>query len=119
MEPHCRGTRHQLVTRLRLIAVNLFTGTALLMAQNPQTGGWRRFNDPPPAPAPQAQPAPPTGQDQDPSQPVARSDSYGQAQQPPEQQPQAQRNDRPPAAVTHYGLPSTLSIKPGTFVTVR
>src|ERR1022692_32370 len=58
MEPDCRGTRHQLMTRLRLIAVNLFTGTALLLAQAPQTGGWRRFNDPPPAPAPQAPPAP-------------------------------------------------------------
>src|ERR1022692_1326809 len=103
MEPDSRGTRHQLMTRLRLIAVNLFTGTALLMAQNPQTGGWRRFNDPPPAPAPQAQPATPDGLDQDPAQPVARSDSY----------------DRPPAAVPHYGLPAALTVKPGTFVTVR
>src|ERR1700690_1224933 len=109
MEPHCRGTRHQLVTRLRLIAVNLFTGTALLMAQNPQTGGWRRFNDPPPAPAPQAQPAAPDGLDQDPAQPGARSDSYGQPQQP--QQPQQPRYDRPPAAVPHYGLPAALTIK--------
>src|ERR1017187_4374346 len=87
------STRHQLMTRLRLTALNLFTGTALLLAQDPQTGGWRRFNDPPPAPAPQAQPAAPGVQDQDPSQPVARADSYGQPQQP--QQP-PQRNDRPP-----------------------
>src|ERR1035437_1880934 len=111
------------MTRLRLIALNLFTGTALLLAQDPQTGGGRRWNDPPPAPAPQAQPAAPDVQDQDPSQPVARTDSYGQPQQPQQQQPQQQqqqqRNDRPPAAVPHYGLPSALTIKPGTFVTVR
>src|ERR1035437_8557794 len=116
------------MTRLRLIALNLFTGTALLLAQDPQTGGWRRWTDPPPAPAPQAQPAAPDVQDQDPSQPVARTDSYGQPQQPQQQtqpqqqqqQPQQQqRNDRPPAAVPHYGLPSALTIKPGTFVTVR
>ena len=103
------------MTRLCLITLNLFTGTALLLAQGPQTGGWRRFNDPPPAPAPQAQTVAPEVQDQDPTQPVARTDSYGQPQQP--QAPQ--RNDRPPAAVPHYGLPSALTIKPGTFVTVR
>ena len=116
------------MTRFRLIALNLFTGTALLLAQDPQNGGWRRWNDPPPAPAPQAQPAAPDVQDQDPTQPVARADSYGQTQQEQQeqeqqnqqpQQPQAQRNDRPPAAVPHYGLPSALTIKPGTFVTVR
>jgi hypothetical protein len=103
------------MTRLRLIAVNLFTGTALLLAQGPQSSGWRRFNDPPPAPVPQAQPATPDGMDQDPAQPVARP--YGQPQQP--QQPQQPRYDRPPAAVPHYGLPAALTIKPGTYVTVR
>jgi hypothetical protein len=102
------------MTRLRLIAVNLFTGTALLLAQDPQNGGWRRWSDAAPAPAPQAQPAAPDMQE-DPTQPVARADSYGQPQPP---QPQ-QRNDRPPAAVPHYGLPSALTIRPGTFVTVR
>jgi hypothetical protein len=101
------------MTRLRLITINLFAGTALLMAQNPQTGGWRRFSDPPPAPAPQAQPAAPDLQDQDPSQPVVRSDPYGQPQQ-SQQLPQ-----QPPAAVPHYGLPAHLTIKPGTYVTVR
>jgi hypothetical protein len=119
-------SKRQLMTRLRLITINLFAGTALLLAQDPQTGGWRRFNDPPPAPAPQAQPAAPAVQDQDPSQPVVRADSYGQSQQPqqqtqPQQQPQLQqqRNDRPPAAVPHYGLPSAVTIRPGTFLTVR
>ena len=101
------------MTHLRLIAINLFTGSALLLAQDPQSGGWRRWSDLPPTPAPQAQPAAPgvQDQDQDPTQPVARTDSYGQ--------PQQQRNDRPPAAVPHYGLPSAVTIQPGTFVTVR
>src|ERR1039457_6152621 len=117
------------MTRIPLIALNLFAGTALLLAQAPQNSGWRRFNDPPPAPppAPQAQKAAPGVPDQDPSQPVARADSYGQPQQEQEQQeqpaqqpqPQPRRNDRPPAAVPHYGLPAALTIKPGTFVTVR
>lgn len=105
------------MTRLSLIALNLFSGTALLFAQDPQNGGWRRWDDPPPAPAPQTQPAQatqPDVQDQDPTQPVARADSYGQPQQ-----PQQQRDDRPPAAVPHYGLPSEVTIRPGTFVTVR
>jgi hypothetical protein len=106
------------MTRLRLIALSLFTGSALLLAQDPRNGTWRRFNDPPPAPAPQAQPVEPGAPDQDPSQPVARADSYGQPEQQPQQPPQ-QRRDRPPAAVPHYGLPAALTIKPGTFVTVR
>jgi hypothetical protein len=119
------------MTRFPLIALNLFTGTALLLAQAPQNSGWRRFSDPPPAPAPapQAQKVAPAVGDQDPSQPVARADSYGQPQQDQQeqqeqqenqpQQPQPRRNDRPPAAVPHYGLPAALTIKPGTFVTVR
>jgi hypothetical protein len=107
------------MTRLRLITINLFAGSALLLAQTPQNGGWRRWNDPPPAPAPQAQPPAPDVQDQDPTQPVARTDAYGQPQQQPPQQQPPFRNDRPPAAVPHYGLPAALTIKPGTFVTVR
>jgi hypothetical protein len=103
------------MTSLRLITINLLTGTALLLAQTPQNGGWRRWSDPPPTPAPkapQAQPAAPVVQDQDPSQPVARADDYGQPEQAPQQQ-------RPPAAVPHYGLPSAVAIKPGTFLTIR
>src|ERR1019366_1943993 len=128
LDPSRPGMRYRPMTRFPLIALNLFAGTALLLAQAPQNGGWRRFNDPPPppAPAPQAQKAAPGVPDQDPSQPVARADSYGQPQQEQQeqqenqpQQPQAQRHDRPPAAVPHYGLPAVLTIKPGTFVTVR
>jgi hypothetical protein len=109
------------MTRFRLLTTNLFAGTALLLAQDPQTGGWRRLGDAPPAPAPQTQPAAqpvaaPDVLDQDPTQPVARADSYGQPQQPGA--PQG-RDERPPAAVPHYGLPAALTIKPGTFITVR
>lgn len=126
---------------LRTFSLTLFTGTALLFAQDPQTGGWRRAGDPvppPPANAPvaQSQTPQPDGpvMEQDPTQPVARSDAYGQPQQPPmnQQPPMSQppmgqppmgqgqmRNDRPPAAVPHYGLPSNVTVRPGTFITVR
>ena len=115
---------------LRYLSLTLFTGTALIFAQNPQTGGWRRAGDPAPAPpaapAGQNQPADSTVLDQDPTEPVARSDGYGQPQQQaprmeqqPQRQPPPMRNDRPPAAVPHYGLPSEVTIPPGTFVTAR
>jgi len=127
------------MTRLGNLTLTLLTGSALLMAQDPQTGGWRRWNDPAGQPAPQNQPAPapvsPQAQpdpgvssswDQDPTQPVARADSYGQQQAPDYQQQPSQmpptggfRNDRPPAATPHYGLPASLTVPPGTFVTVR
>src|SRR6516225_5424892 len=117
------------MTRLRLIALGLLTGTALLMAQAPQTGGWRRFGDPLPAPtpapqtsqtaqAPQTQPAQPDViLDQDPTQPVARVDGYGQPEQPQQPDQQPQLRTRPPAAPPHYGLPNAVQIKPGTYVT--
>jgi hypothetical protein len=63
--------------------------------------------------------------DQDPTQPVARSDGYGQPQQQPPY-PGAQPGNqpgvqiaRPPAAVPHYGLPASVTLKPGAYVTVR
>ncbi len=121
------------MTRLRYLSLTLFSGTALLLAQDPQTGGWRRAGDPAPAPpVGRAQQPDPAVLDQDPSQPVARSDAYGQPQQQPAEpypqsgappmQPQMQpqvRTNRPPAAVPHYGLPPALTMRAGTFVTVR
>ncbi len=117
------------MTSLRNLSLTLFSGTALLLAQDPQAGGWRRAGDPPPpAPVERAQPQDPGVLDQDPTQPVARSDGYGQQDQqaqvqvqPQMQQPQLQQRQaqRPPAAVPHYGLPNAVAIKPGTFVTVR
>jgi len=56
-----------------------------------------------------AQSAPPAAAQQDPTQPVARSDAYGQPQRP----------TPPPAARPAYGLPAQVTLKPGTFVTIR
>jgi hypothetical protein len=116
------------IARLRTLSLILLAGSGVILAQNQSpTGAWRRAGDPPPVQAPLA-----TSPDQDPTQPVDRSDAYGQPQS---QQPQAerqqsepqqsvpQRNDRPPAASARmapaYGLPPQVIIKPGTFVTVR
>ncbi|MGA2144120.1 MAG: hypothetical protein ABSH49_04065 [Bryobacteraceae bacterium] len=100
----------------------VFAVTSSLLAQTtPQdsSGGWRRVGDAPAASAQtdaqQAQPQ------QDPTQPVAPTDSYGQpAAQAPQaptgapQNPQANAPHRPA-----YGVPAELTVKPGTFVTVR
>lgn len=93
------------MTRFALMTTIVLAGSAILSAQDPQTGGWRRFGD-------QAQPQQNGDpQNQDPSQPVDRSDGFGQQQQ---------RPDAPPAAIPHaYGLPPQVTIAPGTFVTVR
>jgi hypothetical protein len=122
------------MTRISKLSLILLAGSGVILAQNqPPAGGWRRVGDPPPVS--QDQTAPPvqgpeaTSAGQDPTQPVDRSDAYGQAQQPPQQQPDStlqqaepQRNDRPPAArmvPPAYGLPPQVTIKPGTFVMVR
>ncbi len=62
-------------------------------------GGWRRFGD-----APQAQPATPNN-----PEPMARAE----AQDP------APAADPPRAAAQPYQLPAELTIKPGTFVSIR
>jgi hypothetical protein len=85
----------------------LLATTGMLFAQS----GWRRFGDQPPAPAalqaPAAQQAL-AAESQDPTQPVDRSD-------PQVQRPAPSSPHDPP----RYGLPSQLTIKPGTFVMVR
>src|SRR5437899_2970869 len=112
------------MTRIRLIATALFAGSAMLWAQQ-TTGGWRRVGDPPPVPPETAAPPqsdqvrPPQATGQDPAQPVERTpvDAWGNPQQ---------RNDRPSAPMSQrdgappqYDLPAQLTIKPGTFITVR
>ena len=105
--------------RIRLTAITLFAGTALLSAQQ-TNGGWRRIGDPPPTPPESAAP-PQAGPDapswtQDQTQPVERTpvDAYGNPQM---------RNDRPLGAMEPQGAPppppAELTIKPGTFITVR
>jgi hypothetical protein len=73
-----------------------FTATALAIAQ-PPTGGWRKAGDTPL----------PVNQAPDP-EPVDQSDAFGQ---PAGQQPPGNR----PA----YGLPPELTVRPGTYLTVR
>jgi len=104
----------------------LVAATGLVLAQDqppvpPQQqtapGGWRRVGDPPPPPQ------------TDPSEPVDRSD---QPQYPPQlpqsqipaqgQMPQAmpQQQSNPPASSRPaYGLPPEVTVRPGTFVTIR
>jgi hypothetical protein len=107
-------------TSLRPIVLLLAASGVLLAQQTPvdpqsappSNGGWRRMSDPAPAPEPAAQEQ--SSQPQDPSQPAAR-DAYGQMQQP-------QPAPRPPAAQAPrpaYGLPAQVTLKPGTFVTMR
>jgi hypothetical protein len=112
--------------RTAYFSLILITATGISLAQTQPSGGWRRIGDPPPAqvPAPEQQaPLPPVDQE-DPSQPVARSDEYGQSQapQPPQvsNDPQPQLNRRPSGSPPPaYGLPSQVAIPAGTFVTVR
>lgn len=116
-------------------AILSLAASSLMLAQNqppsaPQqpSGGWRRVGDPPPASTMPQQPAP---QSQDPSEPVDRSGAYGQPQQnqqvppadpqfgqqpapPPRAQPGYRRSPQQP-----YGLPPEVTVRPGTFVTMR
>jgi hypothetical protein len=135
------------MTRTHKLSLILLAGSTVVFAQQPG-GGWRRASDPPPvaqnapssaqtsnAPS-QNVPSQNVPTQDDPSQPVDRSDAYGQAQSSPQQaspqqaspqqvnpqQARPQQNDRPPAARTsapRYGLPPQVTIRPGTFVTVR
>ncbi|MDR3699069.1 MAG: hypothetical protein P4L56_05495 [Candidatus Sulfopaludibacter sp.] len=101
-------------TRISGILVFLAASGLVLAQQSAQTGGWRRATDPAPA-AQQTQPpdAQQQPQQQDPSEPVARSDDFGQANA---NAPQAgQQQAKRPA----YGLPPQVTLRPGTYVTIR
>jgi len=91
--------------------VLLLAASGVILAQQPPVdpqsapqsdGGWRRMSDPAPA-----------DQQQDPSQPASR-DAYGQPQQQPAARPPAAQPPRPA-----YGLPAEVTLKTGTFVTMR
>ncbi len=121
------------IFRSGIAALILTSGVALAQdqppmppqSQPPANGGWRRAGDAPPA-DPQA---PPTQPQIDPTQPVDRSDAYGQPEQsaPPQSEPPQntatpalQRRSAPPASSRPaYGLPPELTVKSGTFFTVR
>ena len=88
------------------------SGLVLAQQSAPPNGAWRRVGDAPPSAAPAAQ-----DPQQDPSQPVDRSDEYGQTNPnaPPQGTPQAQQPGMRPA----YGLPPQVTVKPNTYITVR
>ena len=97
----------------RFSGVLLFLAASglVLAQQNAPNGGWRRVGDAPPSAVQAAPDVQPQDQQQDPSQPVARSDDFGQANP---NDPQARQNNRPA-----YGLPPQVTVKPNTYVTVR
>jgi len=134
------------------LTIGVLAACAVAMAQDQAPGGWRHVGDPAPAPPAATAPnsAPGAGNEaQDPTEPVERSDQYGQpaaatpspaAQDPaqaapPQYQPQYQRAPNQPPAPQYqqryqpapnqpanrpaYGLPATLTLQPGTFFTVR
>jgi hypothetical protein len=99
--------------RTSSLSLILIAVAGLSVAQTQPGGGWRRVGDQPPAPGTVvAAPSGPT--DQDPSQPVSRSDDYGQPQQ---QAPAMQRPSE--AQAQPYGLPDWVTIPGGTYVTLR
>ncbi len=84
----------------------LFLAASALAFAQPPTGGWRRASDPAPSVNQQAsQPQP--AQQADP-EPVDRFDAFGQ--------PDAQQ---PAPARPSYGLPPELTVRAGTYLTVR
>jgi hypothetical protein len=125
--------------RSSLIAAILSSAVALAQDQPPtppptppSNGGWRPVGSAPPV-SPQAAP-PAAPQQTDPTEPVDRSGSYGQPAQsappqteppqavpPPNMPPQSMAPQTTPQAATRppYGLPAQVTIKPGTFFTVR
>lgn len=111
-----------------LLATGLaFAQTTPVPAQSAPTGGWRRVGDPPPATADSNSPVTSPNQT-DPTEPVDRSDAYGQPGaatatpvQNPEAPPAPQQQPAPAPAINRpaYGLPAQLTVKPGTYTTIR
>src|SRR5438046_6680003 len=94
------------MTRSLLVVL---AATGLVFAQDqPNSGGWRRVGDRPPTPAPVAVPSHPAADD---PEPVAQSDAFGQ----PAQQMPAPAGAYRPA----YGVPAEVTLRPGTYLTVR
>ena len=101
--------------RISQIAIVFVTASGLALAQTPE---WRHLGDPAPAPAGQQAQAP--AQDQQNPEPVAQPDQQEQAAPaaapaPAPQVAQPMQRIRRPA----YGLPAELTIKPGTYISVR
>jgi len=104
--------------RFRCSSLILLGVSTLTFAQTQQqNGGWRRYT--PDQQAVASEQAPPAAPDQDPSQPMARSDEYGQPPALPPDQQRAQRPAAPPSAAPPYGLPPRVVIPAGTVIAVR
>ena len=110
--------------RISQIAIVLVTASSLALAQ---TAGWRHMGDPAPTPAEQQaqaqDPGPTAAADQRNPEPVAQPDSPA----PPAAAPAAtpapglRRSPQPAPRFNRpaYGLPAELTVKPGTYVSVR
>jgi hypothetical protein len=99
----------------------LFLATSSFALAQTTNGGWRRATDPPTADNPPANP-PAQTQQADPAEPVQRGDNYGRpVTAPPAVPPQEQQAPPPPAQTERpaYGLPATLYLKAGTYVSIR
>jgi hypothetical protein len=99
--------------RTASLGLILIAACGISLAQTVPAPGWRRAAEPAPVQDPAGPPAP-----QDPNQPVARADEFGQIQ--PTQasrMPEPQRLEAPPPP--SYGLPPQLTIPAGSFVTIR
>ena len=110
--------------RISQIAIVLVSASSLALAQ---TSAWRHLGDPAPAEqTAQAQDPAPAAADQPNPEPVAQPDSPEQpatapaplpapaARPAPQPRPPAARFNRPA-----YGLPAELTVKPGTYISVR
>lgn len=106
--------------RIQILPLTLIFVAASGMAVAQTSGGWRRVGDPPPAPsAPKAEAPLPAQPQLDPTEPVDRSDGWGQQQQDGlALQTTPQQATAAPARPA-YGLPPSVTLRPGTFVTVR
>jgi hypothetical protein len=99
--------------RISQIAIVFATASSLALAQTPE---WRHIGDQTSAPTAQQAPAP----DQQNPEPVAQPDQEAQPQAAPAPAPMQQAP--PPAARFRrpaYGVPAELTVKPGTYVSVR
>jgi len=117
-------TSHKSITAVSRISISLLAVAGFAAAQDQTPHGWRSVNEPPPAgavddrasqagqpPNYNAQQAPYNGA------PADQRDYPAQNNYPPQNNYPAQNNYPPPN--TNYGIPARLTIKPGTYVTVR
>jgi len=107
--------------RISQIAIVLVTASSLALAQTP---GWRHLGNPASAPADQQAQAQdqalPAAPDQQNPEPVAQPGQEGQPAAAPTPAPMPQA--APPMAHLSrpaYGLPPELTVKPGTYISVR